>query len=368
MDYADWVGRVFAALEDAQRAAEDGSRRVPFLRFPSICRFLEVEVETPGSEETEAAGAVMDALQDLEWLGLVKLVEHPLTYQMTQHGRKVAQGGLSTIWGSIFRSSADLDDEQLLVLRRAADLGQVPGGKHVRALAVPVVQIHSALREEFGIEWAGPRGESKILHIYRDLGDMGLARLSGGRGGERMRPTYSGVVRTTRKETTEWQTLIQALLPDWENTNVDFKRELKLGRDKEKAEFVRDVLGLANTKSPGRRFLVIGFGPKSRVFEVSVDPDNDQDRMENILNSYADPAPRILYRIVPWESGSAGVVEVVREPYRLPYKVERNFAHLRAGGIFVRHGSHTEEPTPAELASLVAEGEHARSSANGASD
>ncbi len=179
-------------------------------------------------------------------------------------------------------------------------------------------------------------------------------------GGETLRPSYRGVVWATRRESTELQTLVRGLLPDWETTNVDFKRELNLGRDKEKAEFVRDVLALANTKSPGKRYLVVGFGSKSRVFEASVDPTIDQDRLENILLAYAEPAPRVIYSVLPWEGGQLGLVEVVREPWSLPYKVKRNLAHVRAGDIYVRHGSHTETPSPNELVSLEEEGQQAR--------
>ncbi len=57
MDYVDWVDRVFAAVDDARKAADDGSRREPFLRFPYICGFLGLEGSSPDFEETETAKA-----------------------------------------------------------------------------------------------------------------------------------------------------------------------------------------------------------------------------------------------------------------------------------------------------------------------
>ena len=82
-------------------------------------------------------------------------------------------------------------------------------------------------------------------------------------------------------------------MPDWETTTVEFKRQVNLKLDKEKAEFVRDVLALATTKASGRRWLVIGFDNNTHQFTVSVDPAITQDRLEDILNAYASPAPQM---------------------------------------------------------------------------
>jgi hypothetical protein len=39
-----------------------------------------------------------------------------------------------------------------------------------------------------------------------------------------------------------------------------------LGTAREKAEFVKDVIGLANTKPSGRRWMIIGFDDKARKY------------------------------------------------------------------------------------------------------
>jgi len=82
----------------------------------------------------------------------------------------------------------------------------------------------------------------------------------------------------------EGQALVLGLLEDWETTNVDFKRELRLDTKDEKAEFVRDVLALANTQVTGDRYLVTGFDPKTQNFTTTVDPKVTSDTIENILN------------------------------------------------------------------------------------
>lgn len=40
--------------------------------------------------------------------------------------------------------------------------------------------------------------------------------------------------------------------------------------------------------------------------------------------------------------GEAGVIEIHREPTKIPYRISRDIGRVQAGHIFVRHGSQTE--------------------------
>lgn len=151
------------------------------------------------------------------------------------------------------------------------------------------------------------------------------------------------------------------LLPEWETTNVEFKRQLDLATKADKAEFIRDILALATTKSSGERFLIVGFDDKTHQFIQSVDPAIDQNRLEHILNAYAAPAPRIRYHRVTWDRGEIGVIKVLRDPSMVPYRVTKTLGHISQGDVYVRHGSQVEPPTPAELTALEAEGRAAAS-------
>lgn len=139
---------------------------------------------------------------------------------------------------------------------------------------------------------------------------------------------------------------------------------MKLGTPAQKAEFVKDILGLATTKASGRdRYLIVGYDDKRHAFDQSVDARITQDRLEQILHQYTEPMPEIRYFTVPMRGGNdAGVIEVRRETGRVPYRVRRDIGRLSAGDTFVRHGSQTEPPTQLELEALIAEGEQARSS------
>jgi hypothetical protein len=73
--------------------------------------------------------------------------------------------------------------------------------------------------------------------------------------------------------------LVADLVPEWATTTVEFKGQVNLKRNKEKAEFVRDVLALATTKASGRRWLVIGFDNGTHQFTDSVDSAITQGAM-----------------------------------------------------------------------------------------
>ena len=71
-------------------------------------------------------------------------------------------------------------------------------------------------------------------------------------------------------------------------------------------------MGIVNTKSSGRRFLVIGFNDESRAFFQTVDKAITQERMEQILHAYSDVSPNIKYSRVKWSPGEVGLIEIFR--------------------------------------------------------
>ena len=76
--------------------------------------------------------------------------------------------------------------------------------------------------------------------------------------------TYLGLVRATRRGFTIESKRLDELVKQWETTSVEFKRELYLDTADQKAEFAKDVIGLANTQASGQRLLIIGFDDKTR--------------------------------------------------------------------------------------------------------
>lgn len=182
-----------------------------------------------------------------------------------------------------------------------------------------------------------------------------------------LKPTYQGLVWETRRGFTLESKLIDELVEEWETTNVDFKRELYLDTKKQKAEFAKDILGLATTKSSGRRYLIIGFDDKTREYFAPPDERVTQDRMERILADMTDPVVNIRYEVIDYRLGKVGKLEVYREADKLPYRAskdvivdEKGRKGLEKDKVYVRHGSQTESPTDAELQVLEREGKSAR--------
>lgn len=172
-------------------------------------------------------------------------------------------------------------------------------------------------------------GTARGYLMTQQLHDIGMIQQRAHTGGHiDVVPTYVGIIRVTREAETKWTKLVNQLVEEWETTNVEFKRELNLSRDKEKAEFVRDILGLATTNSSGRRFLVIGFDDKTHLFVQSVDPYITQEHLEQMLYVYSEPSPRTKYTVVPWASGTIAIIEIL-DPHKKSLIVLRNILEVR---------------------------------------
>jgi CRP-like cAMP-binding protein len=154
----------------------------------------------------------------------------------------------------------------------------------------------------------------------------------------------------------EWVRTIHQLANEGESTNVVLKKQLNLKDDAEKAVFVKDILGLANTRSSGKRLMVIGFDSHAHSFTQSANSGITQRLFEQIMDSYAAPAPKLTYNNIPLASGGVSIIEVTRDSRFVPYRVKEDLGGakgIRAGEVYVRHGSVTEAPTERELANLA---------------
>jgi hypothetical protein len=342
--YVDWVEQVLKGLVDAV-AADPAARTVGVAEWQLQQRLLDQQTATG-----PVAGSLRDAVRDLERRGLTS--RRGQRIELAQAGRELAAESLRMLWPEIM--GVYLDNEQLTFLQACVRLCEKRHPDVALLRYVPWRQVTGVLG------WANP-DFNLVFDIARRLEEAGLLDKRSGLGQRiDVRPTYAGIVRATEGTQAALRQLVADLVPDWETTTVEFKRQVNLKRDKEKAEFVRDVLALATTKASGRRWLVIGFDNNTHQFTDSVDPAITQDRLEDILNAYASPAPQIHYQPVRWNRGDVALLEVVRDPTHIPYRVTRSLAHISVDDVYVRHGSHVEPPTTAERADLDAEGRVAR--------
>jgi hypothetical protein len=208
-----------------------------------------------------------------------------------------------------------------------------------------------------------------IFDLPKLLQDYGLIQVPDSVAGYQtsLKPTYKGLVWELRRSFTIESKLIDKLVDEWETTNVDFKREINLSTKEQKAEFAKDVLGLATTKSSGKRYMIVGFDDKTRSYHAPPDAKINQDQMEQILSNLTEPVVNIRYEIVDYRLGKVGKLEIIRESEKLPYKAkrdvtidERRTLGLKKDAVYVRHGSQTEQPTDLELTALEEEGKRSR--------
>ncbi len=390
MDYVDWVEKVMKATAHAwkrlytqqqgnsdsrqQKRPDDYCQKYNGVSPVDIAGELGIK-DMPDSDtekfwQTKQGKALLDALSELENLGLIKETQYidsgenhiqlpkywGRCYRLTQEGLKFPDASMMLVWKRIFKTH--IGNEQYKLLTKLAEVGQETYEDYA---CVREVQSRE-LQEALGWNPDDPDSNRVYEAQIQNLKEAGLLTVINNAmtGRIEVTPTYSGLVRVTRQEQSEWQEILAKTLPYGETTNVEFKRQLNLKNDKGKAEFIRDVLALATTKSSDRRLLIIGFDDKKRLFVKSVSDDITRDRLESILNCYTEPTPDIRYHKVPWEDGTVGIIEIIRNPMKIPYRVKKSIGRIKEGQIFVRHGSHTEEPTPDERKALMAEGRRAR--------
>lgn len=358
MDYVDWVHNVMRSIVSRWRRLGYSEKEigidwhdvVPELGFEHDARSAEFQ-------GTTVWWAMIDSLKDLEEIGWLEAVG-TFNYRVTSRGEMFPEGDITTAWQQIL--DVPLGDDEASFLEVAIEASEERHRDHVLVCEVEWQDVFAKLG------WSGDGREdmSRARHITRRLEDSGLIRRSARGGGAiRLTPRYVGVVRATRRAETEWVRTIRQLVEEWETTTVEFKRELNLKRSTGKAKFVSRVMGLATTRSSGRRFFVVGFDNDTHEFVRSVDPKITQEQLEQILHAYCQPPIRIKYARVPYLSGEVGIVEVFRNPEDIPYRVTKELGGqdgIKVGDMYVRHGSRTEPPSEAELLDLVREGEKAR--------
>ena len=353
MNYIDWVDRVFAA----GMARDDGG----YGHFSCMDIAEELGFGRPEFDDfTPQKGiarldGILDAVKDLEGSG-IEMKGNLAQLRITGAARDVRQVGLrQALWAHAFAPVLDERAEQ--VLARLVACSEEQGDDYARLVDVPFADVWASVASADEDEY---RSSIASITLLGDLREKDLVRSHGGGTNPSVWPTYLGVVRATRRDELEWLDRLAGLVEEWETRSVEFKRELDLSTADGKRRLIRSVLALATTKASAPRYLIIGYDPKTREFTTPVDAKLTPDRIEDVLAAYTDPVPEVRCRTVGLTLGEAGVIEVLRDPARVPYRVKKSLLDLAPQTVLVRHGTHVEPPTPEELADLIGEGERAR--------
>lgn len=338
MKYVDWVEAVLRKTVEATSSALSG-------RLVGLSEIRQQLADTGSDDANDLDQAIWIAIEDLNALGILD-VDSIHWVRLTQEARKVRHGAsLRSVWPAL--AGRFLDPDQEAFLQKSVELAEEQHSSYAKVNWVEAADIVA------GLGW--PDDISIRYGMATALEGEGMVRQRATMGGfVSLRPTFAGVVRATEVAQAEWQDQLKTLVAGGETANVEFKRELALDNDRRKAEFVRDVLALANTNVSGPRYLIVGYEPRELRFHAPVDPNLTQDRMEDILNAWTEGAPGIRFSRVNAAEGSVGVLEILPQGDRIPYRPRKGQGKtLRPGEVFVRHGSHVEHPTEAEEQELL---------------
>lgn len=362
MNYVEWCERVLTtldALSESQEYVRNHGIDVERLE-KHIWEERYDEIKS-ALRENEYRYVADDAIFDFEKLGLIEDGTN-MFHKLTLNGRAAAKD-LFGLWEVICRTG-DLPKSHRLTLETINRLSEKPDEEFARVEMVEEYEILRALREQD--ESFASLNDRDLAELLRDLKSRGLIFCESGEYPDEARACYRGLVWEKKRDEIANVRVIDKLLNEWETTSVEFKRELYLDTKDQKAEFVKDILGLANTQASGERLLIIGFDDKTRAYYAPPDPKKiTTDNIERVLAQYTVPVVEIKYETLDYGSrGIIGIVKVKRDRTKLPYKPAASFGdkkRINETQVFVRHGSQTQEATATEIESLEAEALRAKS-------
>ncbi len=350
MDFIAWCDFVLNKLTELSR--KDSIVRnigVDLWQFTEILLEGEPTIQKEDNGSTFHDG-IVDALNNLQALGLV---EQDSQWKVTRAGRTQATD-MMPLWWSICKEKLEPEHQQLIqVVNRLS-----PHSEDGYAWIVGIDE--NTLTLELG--WSDD--PLRLESVAKDLEQWGYVSGLFFIGGMQLAATYRGLVWEKKQGFTRMSRFLDDLVVEWETTSVDFKRELHLDTADQKAEFIKDVLSLVNTKASGQRWMIIGFDDRSHTYYGAPDQAITTNRIEQILAMYTVPCVEVQYNSVDYRSGTVGMLEVIRNPQKLPYRVARSIGdkkRIEQGDIYVRHGSQVEKPTPLEEQALIDESNQAQS-------
>lgn len=370
MNYVEWCELVLTKL-DAESDRNDYVRNhgIDSGRMEKLVwgeRYDEIKA---GLKESKYRYVLEDAIFDFEKLGLIEDGVAQF-HKLTVPGRDVAKN-IPALWAEICKSGLPLKHQK--VLETINRLSEKENDEFARVEMIDEHYIRIALRDVD--ESFASLTDKDLAELLNDLRSRGLIFCERGEYPDETRANYRGLVWEQKRDFVIEAKEIDDLVEVWETTSVDFKRELYLDTAGEKAEFIKDVIGLANTQASGKRFLIVGFDNKTHEFYVSLNLTNkgnwyetiNQDRIEQILSPYVVPNVEVRYKTVNYKGGKVGRLEILRDAKKLPYQVSKSLGdkkdkkRIEENQIFVRHGSHTVQPDEEELQDLLDEAARAKS-------
>ena len=143
-----------------------------------------------------------------------------------------------------------------------------------------------------------------------------------------------------------------------ESETIDAKRELVLKENGDKAEFVKDVVAMANNGEPS--YIIIGLEDGTFAPVGKLAYHYNMNDINQILSDKIDPPVVVDYREFVIDGNEYAILEI--NGFNTPYIVARDLVHnqtdrkrtrVHKGTIYVRHADRTEGISRAELEEML---------------
>ena len=136
------------------------------------------------------------------------------------------------------------------------------------------------------------------------------------------------------------------LLAQPEGPQIDFKRDpYRLQEEEGRADFIKDVLSMANTPRGNDSYIVLGVKAhsdgKKDLYGLTVSSDDNE--YQSAVAPKVHPCPRFVYVPIQYQGKSYGVIEIRRE-HRGPFQATVDVGKkVRRYVIYWRRGTTNDE-------------------------
>ncbi len=149
--------------------------------------------------------------------------------------------------------------------------------------------------------------------------------------------------------------LIQCIEEEGESSFFDFKKDIyDFKNNKEKEEFIKDILCFANGHSTGDKYIITGVKLKKDnitrdINGITESKIQDGSDYQNLIDDNVEPSLIIDFTIVEYDRKKIGVFKIGKENRDRPYMLKKQFQNLEIGFMKMRVGQRNVNITRREL-------------------
>ena len=157
--------------------------------------------------------------------------------------------------------------------------------------------------------------------------------------------------------------IVEGLLREDESPYLEFKESIDLENRKGKAEFLKDILALANSTSADHHtYLLIGVEDKTKKPIGITSFSLAEDQLQQVINDNCKPPISFAFKLVEYQSNSIGVLQIFHGTLK-PHTLKTKFGYAVGGKsqeipdtqVFIRRGSIVQVATPEEIVVMAQE-------------